>query len=442
MRLHDEAASSRWNSLFLLYFPVYMKRRLFSILFWSVITAAFIGPGTLVTASKAGAGFGLSLSWALVFATIACIVFQEMSARLTIVTGHDLAETLSTYMGRKWLILIPLGVILGCVAYEAGNILGAVIGLKYLLDIDTVPAILLVVGLAGSILLMNSLRWIASVLGGMVVIMGFSFLFVAVKLDVSLIDLFKNILTPSIPSGADWVILGLIGTTVVPYNLFLGSGISHTDSVPEMRFGLIFSIVLGGLVSIAILVTGTVMTQTGGLTELIEVAGATLGSDMKKLIALGLFAAGFTSAVTAPLAAGLIVKGLVKKHNMAWVRRVSLTVLFTGALAGILEYTPEVIILAAQGVNGLILPLATAILWYITNQPGRMGQYVTPGWVNVLAFLLMNVLITLGVRNILTSLGEVFGTDLTVAPLILLFVSLPVTGLLAYFIMKSRVPIT
>ncbi len=415
-----------------------VKKRLLSILFWSVIAAAFIGPGTLVTASTAGAQYGLTLSWALVFATVACIVFQEMAARLTIVTGNDLAETLAGFRHRRLLILIPLGVILGCVAYEAGNLLGASIGLEELLGIDKTLSLIVIVAIAAIVLLISSLRWIATLLGGMVAIMGLAFLYVATTLDFSLSDLAQGILLPEIPVGADWVVLGLIGTTVVPYNLFLGSGISDADSIPEMRFGVIISIILGGMVSLAILITGTVMTQSGGLTELIEVAGSQLGMDMQKVIALGLFAAGFTSAVTAPLAAGLIIRGLFPKRSMRVVRGVSLSVLFLGALAGILNYTPELIILAAQGVNGLILPLAAIVLWFITNQPQRMKNHLTPQWVNVMAFLLMNVLITLGVRNILGSLGGFFGFTLDISPVILLIAFLPVSVALGYFVLRQR----
>ena len=364
-----------------------------------------------------------------------------MAARLTLVTGRDLAETLRDMAGRRWLYIVPLGVILGCVAYEAGNLLGATLGLQELIGIDREWAILLIMGLAILPLLMSSLRWLATMLGGMVAVMGVAFLYAATTLDISVSGLISGMLVPSVPQGADWVILGLIGTTVVPYNLFLGSGISTSNSIGEMRFGLILSIILGGMVSIAILVTGTVMTQSGGLSELIEVAGSQLGADMQKVIALGLFAAGFTSAVTAPLAAGLIVRGLMPDRSMTVVRGVSVSVLLLGGTAELLEYTPELIILAAQGINGLILPLAALVLWYLTNQKERMGKLTTPFWVNILAFILMNILLALGARNILGSLGSLFGFEMAVSPWILLIASVPITSTLAYFIFRGNSPL-
>ena len=68
--------------------------RLMSILFWSVIAAAFIGPGTVTTAASAGAGHGSALLWALVFSTAACFALQEAAARLTIVSGRNLGQAL------------------------------------------------------------------------------------------------------------------------------------------------------------------------------------------------------------------------------------------------------------------------------------------------------------------------------------------------------------
>ena len=72
-----------------------IKKGLLSILFWSVISAAFIGPGTVTTASAAGASFDLDLIWALVFATLACIVLQEAAARVTIGSGKTLGEAIA-----------------------------------------------------------------------------------------------------------------------------------------------------------------------------------------------------------------------------------------------------------------------------------------------------------------------------------------------------------
>ncbi|RMD96348.1 MAG: divalent metal cation transporter, partial [Calditrichaeota bacterium] len=107
--------------------------RLLNILFWSIISAAFIGPGTVTTAAKAGASYRFALLWALLFSTLACLILQEASARITIVSGRNLGQALRDQFhggvaGFAVLILVLGAIILGCAAYEAGNILGGVAG--------------------------------------------------------------------------------------------------------------------------------------------------------------------------------------------------------------------------------------------------------------------------------------------------------------------------
>ena len=77
-------------------------KRLLDVLFWSVISAAFIGPGTVTTAASAGAGYGFALLWALGFSTVACLVLQEASARLTLASGSDLGQALRRRFAGGW----------------------------------------------------------------------------------------------------------------------------------------------------------------------------------------------------------------------------------------------------------------------------------------------------------------------------------------------------
>ena len=83
-----------------------------------LVTAAFIGPGTVTTASRAGAQFGFALLWTLVFATCATIVLQEMAARLGIVARVGLTQAIRNSIAdataRKLaLTLVLLGIVFG-----------------------------------------------------------------------------------------------------------------------------------------------------------------------------------------------------------------------------------------------------------------------------------------------------------------------------------------
>ena len=91
-----------------------------------LVTAAFIGPGTVTTASIAGANYGFALLWALVFSVLATIVLQEMSARLALVTRQGLAQALRNTYRESWLgsasvLLVVAAVGIGNAAYQTGN---------------------------------------------------------------------------------------------------------------------------------------------------------------------------------------------------------------------------------------------------------------------------------------------------------------------------------
>ncbi|HUF78145.1 MAG TPA: divalent metal cation transporter, partial [Thermoanaerobaculia bacterium] len=239
-------------------------RRLLAVLLWSVIAAAFIGPGTVTACGIAGASYGTALLWALGFSTVATLVLQEASARLAAVSGRDLAQALRQgdreAGGRGVVVVLVLGaIVLGCAAYEAGNLLGAAAGTALVLGL---PAWLLALAsgaVAAALLWLGAPRTVAHLLAALVALMGVAFLVTAVLVRPAAGEVLRGLLVPSTPPGAGLLVLGLIGTTVVPYNLFLGSGLAVGQRLPEIRFGLAVSVVLGGLISMGVLVVGAAM---------------------------------------------------------------------------------------------------------------------------------------------------------------------------------------
>ncbi len=424
------------------------KSRLTSIFFWSVISAAFIGPGTLATASAAGATFEFALIWALMFATIACIVLQEMAARISIITRLDLGKTMiENSKSRVGVILVAFSVILGCAAYQAGNILGAIAGLELLTNISLTLLTLFVGLVAGLLLWFGSIKQIAQTLGVVVAVMGILFVIVALRIDVMMPSLLKGSFIPSIPPGSEWLILGLIGTTIVPYNLFLGSGIGQGQSIKDMRFGLVISILLGGLVSIAILIVGTKMEEKASFATLAAVMGDNLGSWAKVMMAIGLFAAGLTSSITSPLAAAVIGKSIFDRDNQ-WNHKTRgyrifwLGVLITGLLFGIMDVKPLPIIIAAQALNGLILPLIAFIIIIKANDIEMLNkEHINSLGLNILAIIILNLTFIIGLNNVfkatLTALDIAPGTG-TERFIYLQVLALPIVGYAIWKILKVR----
>jgi NRAMP (natural resistance-associated macrophage protein)-like metal ion transporter len=222
-----------------------------SILLWAVIAAAFIGPGTVTTAASAGANHGYSLLWALLFSTVACFILQEASARLTVVSGQTLGRALRSRYSRGLrgglLLGLVLGAILvGCAAYEAGNILGGVAGAVMATGASATLLTFASGAIAAVLLWSQAPKAVARSLSVIVAVMGVAFVWTAWQLSPSITGLSRGTLTPSLPEGSGVLVLGLIGTTVVPYNIFLGSGLAGGQRLKELRFGLAIAIGVGG----------------------------------------------------------------------------------------------------------------------------------------------------------------------------------------------------
>lgn len=164
--------------------------------------------------------------------------------------------------------------------------------------------------------------------------MGIAFLVTAIAIRPSVTDVAVGLIRPTIPvnPGGGLLVLGLIGTTVVPYNLFLGSGISTGQSIREMRSGLLVAIVLGGIISMAVLVTGTAISGDFTFLALAGTLDPYLGGAGTIILGAGLFAAGFTSAVTAPLASAVTVRSLFGNILMTVVVFVSILIGMAGLI--------------------------------------------------------------------------------------------------------------
>lgn len=388
-------------------------RRLLSVLLWSVIAAAFIGPGTVTTCAAAGASHGLALLWALVFSTCATFVLQEAAARLTVVSGRDLARALSHRGGGTGrlagVVLVVVAILLGCAAYEAGNVLGAVTGAALALPLGAAALTLAIAVLAAMLLWLGNPATVARSLAAFVALMGVAFLATAALLAPPPAELAAGALVPALPTGAGLLVLGLVGTTVVPYNLFLGSGVATGQVLGEVRFGLAVSVGLGGLISMGVVVVGSALDGDFTFEALAAVLAARLGGWAAPLFAAGLFAAGLSSAVTAPLAAAITAAGLFGDEDRprrwaprSWrFRAVWAAVLATGVGFGLAELRPVPVILLAQAANGILLPWVAIFLLLAVNDRRLMGEALNGRGSNLAMAAVVGVALVLGTSGLL-----------------------------------------
>jgi Mn2+/Fe2+ NRAMP family transporter len=241
--------------------------------------------------------------------------------------------------------------------------------------------------------------------------MGVAFLVTAVRLGPDIGELLKGMIVPAVPAGSTVLVLGLVGTTVVPYNLFLGSALARGSGLGEMRWGLAVAVVGGGVISLGVLVVGSALG--GGLEyeSLAAVLGDRLGSEAEISLAVGLFAAGFTSAITAPLAAALTARSLLgNAGDPRWSERsvrfraVWMIVLVTGMVFGISGVRPIPVIILAQAFNGVLLPMIAVFLWIAVNDRRLLGgDGVNSRAQNLLTGAVVIVTVVLGTRGVIAA---------------------------------------
>ena len=409
-----------------------------SVVLWSVISAAFIGPGTITTAVSAGASFQLGLLWAVVFATLACIVLQEVSARVIISSGLTFGECVQKRFDAgwvKWLVAVP--VLLGCAAYEAGNILGAVSGLALLTSGSTKLFTVIITVLAAIILWRGGSKLISNVMMFLVVVMAIAFAVLAFKATFSLTELLKASVVPQLPVGSEWIALGLVGTTIVPYNIFMGSAISKGNTIPLMRIGLTVSVIIGGAITACILLAGTVAGTFTSFPALAETLKNNSGSWAAIALGVGLFAAGFSSAITSPYAASLIASTVLGSKNKNRIRLVWAAVLLTGFGFGISGVKPIPVILAVQAMNGFVLPLLAYFLIIMVND----NRLVKPEhqhalWYNAVLLLIFGTTALIGINNVDKAISDFF--SLTPHPQLVVAATAVVLIVVIIQLLKSR----
>lgn len=412
-----------------------------SVVLWSVISAAFIGPGTVTTAVSAGSQFQLGLLWAVVFSTFACLVLQEVAARLTISTELTLGEAIrkkfGTSAGAKLNYVVGGSVVLGCAAYQAGNILGAVAGLRLLLPAPQAALALLLGIVVATILWAGRRQTISTVLTLLVGMMGIAFFMLARQGRFSADALLAAGIVPHLPAGAGLLTLGLVGTTIVPYNIFLGNGVSRGQTIPLMRVGLALSVLAGGAITAFILLAGTLVPSFTSFEELAWVFQQEMGPAGRYALALGLFAAGFSSAITSPYAAALIATTVFGWKEAA-ARWVGLGVLVVGLLLGITQVKPIPVILLVQTLNGFILPLLGGYLIVVINDRQLVRASDRPSAAyNVVLLFIFATLLLLGLHSIDKTLSQVVSGEPThwyaVVP-----VAVAVTGVLTMAVFRTR----
>tara|TARA_Y100000766_G_scaffold72943_1_gene61336 strand:+ start:1020 stop:2237 length:1218 start_codon:yes stop_codon:yes gene_type:complete len=390
-----------------------------------IITSAFIGPGTITLCTLSGIEFGYSLIWCIIFSIAATSYLQELSARLGIISRLGLGDIFKSNthntLNKVFFIFVFLSLFIGNSAYESGNISGTVMGLETFTGSITINLLKFNINLLPifisifliSIIAYGSYKVFERMLVSLVFVMSLTFIVTAIlsKPDLNLI--FDGLI-PNINDNNFIYVIGLIGTTVVPYNLFLHSYISKKKwkskkDYKSSIYDTLLSIFIGGLISISIIITSA---GASGLIDGNEVKNAIdlgkqlspyLGGFSKYFISIGLFSAGITSSITAPIATSYALSSIFN-YKPEWKEKkfkiVSIIIILIGCFFSSTSYNPIYIIKLAQFVNGLFLPIIGISLLWAVNQTHYLGNYINTKYYNVIGLLIIILSILISLRSL------------------------------------------
>lgn len=397
-----------------------IKKKLSSLGPGSVVAAAFIGPGTITMCSISGAQFGYSLVWALIISILITLVIQSTVVRISIVSTKPLSKLLINQFRNKYLkflsiFLLISAIFVGNAAYEAGNISGSVLGLELIFDdkfdVFGLNGYVILTGLiAFLIIFFGNNKFLERILISLVLVMSISFIFTVFLVGVDLGELISPSNFFKIPDGSLLIIAGLIGTTVVPYNIFLHAALVNEkwgskNDLKDASFDTVFSILIGGIISLCILLTAAGLDKSN-ITNAIDLANnlePLYGSFSKFVLAIGLFSAGLTSSITAPLAAAYVVSGCLDlglNRKSLVFKLIALLVLLIGLFSSFFQINSIEIIKFAQITNGILLPLVVIFLFVLANNKLLVSK-TNNLFQNIISFLVVVFCLLLCFRSIL-----------------------------------------
>lgn len=392
-----------------------------------LITVGFIDPGNWASNLAAGAEYGYLLLWMVTLSTIMLILLQHNAAHLGIVTGLCLSEAATKFLPGYLAKPLLASAVLASVATSLAEILGGAIALQLLFNLPLWLGSVLMAALCSWLLRSNSYSKLEKIIIGFVSLIGLSFLAELVMVPLDWGAAAKGWVTPSLPHGSLLVVMSVLGSVVMPHNLFLHSEVIqsrqwHLEDEEVIKKQLnfefldtLFSMTIGWAINSAMILVAAAVFFTNhvkvdDLAQATEMLRPLLGNSAALLFAVALLFAGISSTATAGMAGGSIFAGIfgepydVRDYH-SW-HGVLLTYWLAVAIILFID-DPFSGLIYSQMALSVQLPWTIALLLYLTSSKKVMGKYANSlrlkiilGFIGVIVIAL-NVMLLLEALNIL-----------------------------------------
>jgi manganese transport protein len=398
-----------------------------------LVAVGYMDPGNWATDLAGGSSFQYSLLSVILISNLMAILLQALSARLGIATGRDLAQACRDHYSKPVVVSLWLICELAIAACDLAEVIGSAIALQLLFHIPLIYGVLITALDVLLILLLQKkgFRYIEAIVISLIttIMICFGFELFLAKPDMGevLHGFVPNTQLITNPQML-YVGLGILGATVMPHNLYLHSSIVQTrqfdETSADKRSAITFAtidstvaLMLALFVNAAILILSAATFHSTGHTDVAEIQDAyqllnpLLGSGIASvLFAVALLASGQNSTLTGTLAGQIVMEGFLNIRLKPWLRRF---------MTRLIAIVPAVIVIGLYGERGttsllilsqviLSLQLSFAVIPLVrfTSDKSKMGEFVSPRW---LQFLAWTVAFVIAALNAYLLYGTIFG---------------------------------
>ena len=436
-------------------------RRIFSFLGPAyLISVGYMDPGNWATDLQGGSKFGYALIWVLLMSNLMALVLQNLSARLGIVRGRDLAqanrEAYPKYVNLVLYILAEIAI----AACDLAEVLGMAIGIQLLTGLPLIWGVSITILDTFLLLYLQrmGMRKMEAFIIGLVAIVALSFLVEILLAKPVLADVAMGFI-PHLPDNeALYIAIGIIGATVMPHNLYLHSALVQTRKINRsitgikqaLKFNVIDSAIalnIAFFVNAAILILAAAVFFKSGHSQVAQIHEAhkllapLLGNTIApKLFAIALIAAGQSSTITGTLAGQIVMEGYLQLRINPWVRRLITRLLaIIPALLVIIIYGEskvDALLIFSQVLLSLQLGFAIIPLIHFVSDKNTMGVFRIKTATQVLAWVIAAVLIYLNFKMLLNEVQDILASPVIIPKILIGLAALGFISLLVYIIIQ------
>ncbi len=387
-----------------------------------MVAVGYMDPGNWATDIAGGSQFGYTLLSVVLISSLFAMLLQHLALKLGIATGRDLARACRDQYSRPVAISLWLLAEIAIAATDLAEVIGSAIGLNLLFGLP-LPVGIALTSLDVLLLLLlqhRGFQFLERIVAGLIFLILGCFAYEMVVSRPELSAMLGGLLPrPQIVTTPEmlYVAIGILGATVMPHNLYLHSSIVQTRNYPRtdagradaIRFATIDSTVslfLAFFINAAILILAAAAFHTTGNQTVADISTAyhlldpVLGVKLAGVVfAVALLASGQNSTLTGTLAGQIVMEGFVNIRLKPWLRRLItrlvaiVPALVVAVLAG--ERGTSELLVLSQVILSLQLSFAVVPLVLFTSDTAKMGQFVNPAWLRVLAWSVAIIIIVL-----------------------------------------------